>query len=89
MNTERQGECLSQYLKLKRFRSFSGKCFRFFSGVFPAFFRNKSGKTPEKKLKHFPEKERNLLSFKARTGGAYLHTYLIIGLVGPMYIRIL
>ena len=35
-------------LKLKRFRSFSGKCFRFFSGLFPVLFRNKAGKTPEK-----------------------------------------
>jgi len=37
-----------QTLKLKRFRSFSGKCFRFFpvfSGLFPEWFRNKAGKT--------------------------------------------
>ena len=46
-------------LKLKRFRSFSGKCFRFFFGLFPLFFRPFSGM--------IPEKERNLLSFKVRS----------------------
>ena len=58
---------------LKRFRSFSGKCVRFFSwsvsGLFPKWFWNKAEKTPEtdrKKRKHFPEKERYLLSFKVR-----------------------
>ena len=39
-------------LKLKRFRSFSGKCFRFFPLCFwcflSAFFQNKAGITPEK-----------------------------------------
>ena len=37
--------------------------FRPVSGVFPAFYRNDSGIRPEKKRKHLPEKERNLLSF--------------------------
>ena len=53
--------------KLKRFRSFSGKCVRFFSGLFPPFFSkwfwNKAEKTPEtdrKKRKNFPKKERYL-----------------------------
>ena len=41
----------------------------FFSGLFPVFFRPYSGMIPEKgrkrkERKHFPEKERNLLSFK-------------------------
>ena len=60
-------------LKLKRYRSFSGKCFRFFrsvSGVFSALFQNHFGKRPEtdqeKKRKHFLEKELSLLSFKVR-----------------------
>ena len=42
-------------LKLKRYPSFSGKCFRFFpvcfrwfSGLIPESFRKKAGKTPEK-----------------------------------------
>ena len=55
-------------LKLKRYRSFSGKCFRFFrsvSGVFSALFQNHFGKRPEtdqeKKRKHL-----SLLSFKVR-----------------------
>ena len=47
---------------------FSGKCLRYFlrsaSGVFPAFFRNHSGKKAgaDRKIKRklFPEKERNL-----------------------------
>ena len=45
---------------------FFQKKFSLFSGLFPVFFRPYSGKTPGKKRKHFPEKERNLLNFKVR-----------------------
>ena len=55
---------VKQTLKLKRFRSFSGKCFPFFPGVFPALFRNHSGKTPETDRKKSRNILRNLLSFK-------------------------
>ena len=43
-----------QTLKLKRFRSFSGKFFHFLSSLIPLFFRPYSGIIPEK----YPETDR-------------------------------
>ena len=62
---------LVQALKLKRFRFFSGYCFRFYSGLFPALFRNDSRIRPEKHQKQtgteaetFSGKKRIILSFQ-------------------------
>ena len=55
--------CLT--LKLKRFRSFFGKCFRSFSGLFPVFFRNHFGKRPEK---HREQTEKNGNIFRKKSG---------------------
>ena len=52
--------------------AFFRKSFRFFrsvSGVFPALFRNDSGKQTEKKRKLFRIKKRNLLSFQVSCTG--------------------
>ena len=51
------------------FPLFFRKMFPLFFRPFPGWFQNKAGKTPpEKESTHFPEKERNLLSFRARSG---------------------
>ena len=64
-------------LKHKRFRSFSGKCFRFFSGLFPVFFQNDSGIRPEK---HQKQTEKKAESFKFPSQAVLLTQYpLLVG----------
>ena len=59
----------SSGLKTKKIPLFSGLFpvfFRPYSGIIPEKGRKKTGNRTEKERKHFPEKERNLISFKHR-----------------------
>ena len=57
--------------------------FRSGSGLIPEKGRKNTGNRPEKKRKHFPEKERNLLSFKVWPMSV-LAINLISGPGGPL-----
>ena len=78
MLSERSSKALKENGKCFRFFSgltlklplFFRKMFplylRCFASLIPESFRKTTGNRPEKERKHFPEKERNLLSFKVR-----------------------